>query len=97
MSQFSSTQLPAPPRPFKKVMSCNRGEISIRFARAGAELGLKTVAVYSKEDRHSLHRYKADQVTCVPLFTKLVLCSGSRSSSHVMRVLCRRRETNRRS
>jgi len=51
------------PRPFKKVMSCNRGEISIRFARAGTELGLQTVAVYSKEDRHSLHRYKADQVT----------------------------------
>lgn len=42
-------------------MSCNRGEISIRFARAGAELGLQTVAVYSKEDEHSLHRYKADQ------------------------------------
>eukprot|EP00961_Rhodomonas_salina_P278180 3758614-Rhodomonas_salina.1 len=42
---------------FKKVMSCNRGEISIRFARAATELGLSTVAVYSKEDRHSLHRF----------------------------------------
>ena len=42
-------------------MSCNRGEISICFARAGSELGFQTVAVYSKEDEHSLHRYKADQ------------------------------------
>jgi len=42
-------------------MSCNRGEISIRFARAGSELGLQTVAIYSKEDEHSLHRYKSDQ------------------------------------
>mmetsp|Transcript_33331 Transcript_33331/g.39165 ORF Transcript_33331/g.39165 Transcript_33331/m.39165 type:complete len:1200 (+) Transcript_33331:86-3685(+) len=50
-----------PPKSFKKVMSCNRGEISIRFSRAGYELGLETVSVFSKEDSQSLHRYKADQ------------------------------------
>ena len=46
--------------PFKKVTSCNRGEISIRFMRAATEMGLETIAVYSKEDIHSQHRYKAD-------------------------------------
>lgn len=59
--RFMSTEK----RKFKKVMSCNRGEIAIRFARAASELGLQTANVYSKEDRHSLHRYKADQAFIV--------------------------------
>ncbi|HBY63691.1 MAG TPA: hypothetical protein DEH78_28030, partial [Solibacterales bacterium] len=37
------------------------GEIAIRIFRAATELGLRTVAVYSKEDRLSLHRFKADE------------------------------------
>jgi len=45
----------------KKVLVCNRGEIAIRIFRACAELGIKTVAIYSYEDRFSLHRYKADE------------------------------------
>ena len=48
-------------REFKKIMSANRGEIAIRTFRACGELGLKTVAIYSNEDRLSLYRTKADE------------------------------------
>src|ERR1700679_429197 len=44
-----------------KLIALNRGEIAIRIMRAATELGLRTVAVYSKEDRLSLHRFKADE------------------------------------
>ncbi len=46
---------------FKKIMAANRGEIAIRIFRACTELGIKTVAIYSEEDKISLHRYKADE------------------------------------
>eukprot|EP00158_Paraphelidium_tribonemae_P007328 Partr_v1_DN28202_c1_g1_i3_m76090 putative Catalyzes a 2-step reaction, involving the ATP-dependent carboxylation of the covalently attached biotin in the first step and the transfer of the carboxyl group to pyruvate in the second (By similarity) len=46
---------------FQSLMMANRGEISIRIARSAHELGLRTVAVYSYEDRYSMHRYKADE------------------------------------
>jgi len=42
-------------------MCANRGEIAIRVFRAATELGLRTVAIYSHEDRVHLHRYKADE------------------------------------
>ncbi|HVI93755.1 MAG TPA: pyruvate carboxylase, partial [Anaeromyxobacter sp.] len=42
-------------------MAANRGEIAIRIFRACTELGIQTIAVYSEEDRLSLHRYKADE------------------------------------
>lgn len=45
----------------KKVLVANRGEIAIRIFRASVELGLKTVAIYTYEDRYSQHRYKADE------------------------------------
>ncbi len=45
----------------KKLLALNRGEIAIRIFRAANELGIRTVAVYSKEDRLSLHRFKADE------------------------------------
>lgn len=45
----------------KKVLIANRSEIAIRAARACFELGLETVAIYSKEDESSLHRFKTDQ------------------------------------
>jgi len=46
---------------FQKIMVANRGEIAIRVLRAASELGLRTVAMYTHEDRYSLHRYKADE------------------------------------
>jgi pyruvate carboxylase len=45
----------------KKLLALNRGEIATRIFRAATELGLTTVAVYSQEDRLSLHRFKADE------------------------------------
>lgn len=44
-----------------KLMVANRGEIAIRIFRAATELNVKTVAIYSNEDKGSLHRYKADE------------------------------------
>lgn len=44
-----------------KILIANRGEIAIRIMRAAAELGIKTVAIYSHEDRLALHRFKADE------------------------------------
>src|SRR5690242_3407458 len=44
-----------------KVLALNRSEIAIRILRAANELGLRTVAIYSQEDRLALHRFKADE------------------------------------
>lgn len=48
-------------RPIRKLLAANRSEIAIRIFRAANELGLRTVAIYSQEDRLSLHRFKADE------------------------------------
>eukprot|EP01137_Pigoraptor_chileana_P007448 Opistho-2@53073 len=50
-----------PPRPLKKLLVANRGEIAVRIMRAANELGIKTVAIYSHEDAKSMHRQKADE------------------------------------
>ncbi len=46
---------------FKRILVANRGEIAIRIFRACHELGIRTVAIYSNEDRNSLFRTKADE------------------------------------
>jgi pyruvate carboxylase len=49
------------PDRIKSLLIANRGEIAIRVMRAAAELSIRTVAIYSQEDRFSLHRMKADE------------------------------------
>jgi pyruvate carboxylase len=55
--------MPATPqiRPFESLLIANRGEIAIRVMRAATELGIRTIAIHSREDRFSLHRTKADE------------------------------------
>ncbi|MCD8232437.1 MAG: pyruvate carboxylase [Clostridiales bacterium] len=48
-------------RPFKKVLVANRGEIAIRVFRALNELGISTVAIFSKEDKYAMFHSKADE------------------------------------
>jgi pyruvate carboxylase len=49
------------PRKFERVLVANRSEIAIRIFRACSELGIRTLGIFSKEDRAALHRYKADE------------------------------------
>ena len=48
-------------RKFKRVLVANRGEIAIRIFRACKELGIRSVAIYSEEDKNTLFRIKADE------------------------------------
>lgn len=50
---------------FRRLLVANRGEIAIRVFRTAHELGIRTVAIYSHEDRYALHRFKADEAYCV--------------------------------
>ena len=45
----------------RSLLIANRSEISIRVMRAAAEMGIRTVSIYSNEDRFALHRFKADE------------------------------------
>ncbi len=45
----------------RKLLAANRSEVAIRIFRSAHELGIRTVAMYSHEDRFALHRFKADE------------------------------------
>src|SRR5262245_38942614 len=48
-------------RPIRKLLVANRSEIAIRVFRTAHELSIRTVAIFSYEDRFALHRFKADE------------------------------------
>ncbi|MEZ0198410.1 biotin carboxylase N-terminal domain-containing protein, partial [Pseudomonas qingdaonensis] len=45
----------------KKILIANRGEIAVRIVRACAEMGIRSVAIFSDADRHALHVKRADE------------------------------------
>jgi pyruvate carboxylase len=49
------------PSKIRSLLVANRGEIAIRVFRAATELGMRTVAIFTEEDRFALHRFKADE------------------------------------
>jgi len=50
---------------FQKILIANRNEIALRVIRACRELGIKTVAIYSKADENALHVQFADEAVCI--------------------------------
>jgi pyruvate carboxylase len=55
MAPFATTKT------IKRLMCCNRGEIAIRVFRCCKENGIKSIAIFSEQDKLGLHRYKADE------------------------------------
>ena len=51
---------------FTGILIANRGEISIRIARAAADIGIRSVAVYSSDDQESLHTKIANEAVLIP-------------------------------
>ena len=56
------------------MLVANRGEIAIRVFRALTELNKKSVALFSEQDRHSIHRLKADEAYIVGKGLAISIC-----------------------
>jgi len=52
---------------FEKILIANRGEIACRVIKTAKKMGIKTVAVYSTADTHSMHVSLADEAICIVL------------------------------
>ncbi len=58
---YDSTTMTTKSLKIRSLLVANRGEIAIRVFRAATELGMRTVAIFTDEDRFALHRFKADE------------------------------------
>ena len=64
----------------KKILIANRGEIAVRIVRACAEMGIRSVAIYSDADRHALHVKRADEAHSIGAEIYLASCCGAHSN-----------------
>ena len=62
---------------YKKILVANRGEIAVRIIRACRNLGIRSVAVYSKADKKALHVQLADQMACIGKIAHIHFSGGN--------------------
>ena len=70
----------------RTLLVANRGEIAVRICRAAHELGLRTIAIYSQEDRFSVHRNKADKAYQIAPAGELTPVGAYLAQDHILRI-----------
>jgi pyruvate carboxylase len=68
----------------KSILVANRSEIAIRVLRAASEMGIRTVAIFSNEDRFALHRFKSDESYLVGAGKKPILPTSTLTTSSAL-------------